>query len=979
MYIEGKIQGVDVIFTADTGANCSIISKRVYSAIPEAVRPAMQHSAVSSILGANGQPLQEIGKVMVEFQLHTLKMTAEVIVADIADEVLLGIDILKNSTSGPADILLSKGVIQMGGITIPCFTNDHRCKIRRVLAAEDMIIPARSESIIDVFVVDSPSSRLKQNRKSMVIEPTKSFHNKYSLAMASALVSPNKHGFCQVRIMNPCPEAQPIHQNSTIGIAESIDNDAVLNVISQSENGCEEIQNNSIRHIQANDHKSKDEKIPEKIPGTTIEVPAHLQEMYHDAVKGRTDSQKQLVASVLLECVQAFSRDENDLGQTHLAEHIIDTADARPIKQRPRKVPLAFANEERKVIDDLKSKGVIRNSTSCWASPIVLVKKSNGKIRPCVDYRKLNEVTRKDAYPLPLIQDCLDSVAGAKFFSTFDLTSGYHQVPVRKEDIHKTAFCTKYGLFEFNVMPFGVTNGPATFQRVMELALQGLNWLTCLIYLDDVIVHAETFEEHVERVREFLWRMIEANLKLRPNKCQLLKKKVGFLGHVISEEGVLPNPENVNKLKNWLPPRTVTEVRQFLGLASYYRRFIKDFAELAAPLTQLTRKGTTFVWSSDCDLAFHKLKSILISPEVMAFPNDVDDYILDTDASDRSIGAVLSQVQNGRERVIAYASRTLNKAERNYCVTDRELLAVKNFAEYFRQYLLGRTFKIRTDHRALVWLFSMREPKSRIARWIEILSAFDFQIEFRQGTKHGNADGMSRCLNPKACECEKSSIEPLKCGPCQKCLKREIDMAGNCSRVTKVNRIKRNSGGLWRLTQLCCSRFVVAILWLASYLSWIGLQGTKGGAQLHLRAVKTRAMALKEVAEVEERPTSKKPTDDQIGGGSWVPWSPAYKAEQLRKLQDDDPDISPVIQWIEGGITPSAQELAVCSPATRHLHLQSDLLSIDNNILIRCFPKKDGSGNLKQLLVPQTMRKEIVYHEHNTILSGHLGVKKTRE
>lgn len=389
----------------------------------------------------------------------------------------------------------------------------------------------------------------------------------------------------------------------------------------------------------------------------------------------------------------------------------------KPIKQPPRRVPLAFAEAEKECITQLEKQRVIRKSTSPWASPIVLVRKKNGKVRPCVDYRRLNAVTEPDAFPLPRIQDCLDSVAGSAIFSTFDLISGYQQIPMKESDIPKTAFVTKYGLYEFLTMPFGLMNAGARFQRLMEIVLQGLQWQSCLVYLDDIIEFSKDFPQHIEGIRQVLDKIQGAGLKLKPEKCHLFCPKATFLGHIVSEEGIQPNGENIRKILEWPTPQNVTEVRQILGLGSYYRRFVPNFAEIMRPLIDLTKKNKEFIWSESCEQTFKKLKQILTEPDILAYPlNDDGQFILDTDASDYAIGAVLSQVQNGREKVIFYGSRALNKSERNYCITDKELLALKNFIEYYRQYLLRRKFKVRTDHRALIWLFRTKKWNSEMDR-----------------------------------------------------------------------------------------------------------------------------------------------------------------------------------------------------------------------------------------------------------------------
>jgi len=266
----------------------------------------------------------------------------------------------------------------------------------------------------------------------------------------------------------------------------------------------------------------------------------------------------------------------------------------------------------------------------------------------------------------------------------------------------------------------------------------------CLVYLDDIIVYSSTVEEHLLRLRKLFDRLRIAKLKLKPSKCNLLRAEVNFLGHVVSGEGVSTDPGKIEVVRDWPTPSDVKKVRSFFGLASYYRRFVPTFAEIAAPLHTLTAKNKQFDWTSDCDRAFLRLKYALIFFPILAMPNVADPFLLDTDACDVSIGAVLSQVQNGIERVIAYASRSLSKPERNYCVTRKELLAIVCFTKTFQQYLLGRQFVIRTDHSALQWLRTTPEPIGQQARWCEILEEFDFQIVHRLGRLHRNADAMSR-------------------------------------------------------------------------------------------------------------------------------------------------------------------------------------------------------------------------------------------
>ena len=309
-------------------------------------------------------------------------------------------------------------------------------------------------------------------------------------------------------------------------------------------------------------------------------------------------------------------------------------------------------------------------------------------------------------------------------------------------------------------MPFGLTNAPATFERLIEKVLFGLQWEKCLCYLDDIIVFGETFDKTLENLKLVLNRFREANLTVKPKKCHLFQKSIEYLGHNISEEGISCSKNKVDAVLNWPVPNSKTELRSFLGLINYYRKYIKDLATITYPLTRLTQKNKPFIWSEECQISFEKIKELLVSAPILGYPQQDGQFILDTDGSQFGIGAVLSQVQNGTERVIAYASKSLNKAQQRYCTTFIELLAVVTFIRHFRHYLWGQHFIVRTDHASLTWLRNFKDPEGMIARWLTVLETYNFIIQHRKGSNHGNADAMSRIQN----HCYNDQQNPLS--PC---------------------------------------------------------------------------------------------------------------------------------------------------------------------------------------------------------------------
>ena len=428
-------------------------------------------------------------------------------------------------------------------------------------------------------------------------------------------------------------------------------------------------------------------------------------------------------------------------GSTSVAYHYIPTK-GTPVRVPPRRIPAHYKAEIEQQIQDMLRQGIIEVSSSPWMAPAVFVRKKSGEIRLCIDYRELNKQTTKDAYPLPLPDEVQDQLSSSTVFSTLDLQSGYWQVPVNPADMEKTAFCPGpgMGLFQFRRMPFGLSGAPGSFQRIMDTILRDLPFVTT--YIDDILVHSATEELHQDHLQQVFQRLADAGLTLRGRKCHIGLSSVSYLGHVFSGQGMSPDPQKVQSVENWAIPTDVTTLRRFLGLASYYRRYIARFADIAAPLHNLTQKGITFHWTPECEQAFFILKEKLVQAPILTFPKfdeGADMFELQTDASAVGVGAILEQGGH----VVAYASRALTKAERQYSVIQRECLAAVYAMKQFRHYLLGRKFKLMTDHAPLQWL-SAQKMEGLLCRWALAIQEYDFSIVYRKGSLNVNADSLSR-------------------------------------------------------------------------------------------------------------------------------------------------------------------------------------------------------------------------------------------
>ena len=615
-----------------------------------------------------------------------------------------------------------------------------------------------------------------------------------------------------------------------------------------------------------------------------------------------------------------FSKGVYDLGRTSLVQHDIVLENSTPVKQAPRRMTKEKQEAADAQIEENCKLGLAQKSNSPWASPLVMVRKKDGSLRMCIDYRSLNDRTVKDAYPLPRIQDTLDTLSDSRWYLTLDLASGYWQVELTPEARAKSAFCSCKGLFEWTVMPFGLCNAPATFDRLMDRVLTGLQWGICLVYLDDVIVLGSTVEQMIDRLGQVFAQLRAAGLKLKPSKCFLFKRKVSYLGHVVSARGVATNPAKVQSIQSWPVPKNVHEVRQFVGLASYYRRYVQGFASIARPLHDLTKKGVQFCWTDECQQAFDELKCHLVNAPILGYPLGNGQMILDTDASNNGIGAVLSQMQGGEERVLAYASKTLSGPQRNYCTTRKELLAVVNYTSHFHQYLLGRPFIVRMDHSSLRWLVNFKQPKGQLARWLEKLSEFNFKVEHRPGKQHGNADALSWRPCPTSCPCQLQGTTG------------EASCIHQCSPPESLVLVSKE------------------------------LSADNSSSDTEYLSMET---------------TSEDEGSDDVCISIVTPFT-GWTSEELRQAQGTDPDIGPIVRWLgENDTKPARCFIGHWSPASKSYCVQWDRLLLKDGILVRKFLSSDARETWKQVILPRVFRDRVLEQLHDTPSGGHFGVDRT--
>lgn len=903
----------------DTGADVCTLPFHLYEAIPKAERPELRPT-LANIKGANGSPIACLGTTTIELQIHHRMYKQLFHVCPNDTMGILGMDFMYDYDVVP---IASKNQLFIQDREIPVFDLRGTPMRHRVVLRRTVKLRPGQRTVIQGKILGKGdiSGRIT------LVEPVSRLYGKTGVLAAKVVCTTSAHSV-PLELYNPGESDTIIYKNTLMAVLQDVHATKTWEAFSKDAKA--KVMQVGVCSVTVDDG---DEQIP---------IPAHLEKMYQNNNDGLDREADDQFRKLLNEYQDVFATHNQDMGSTNLVRHHIDTGDERPVKHRPRRMPQTQFEESQRQVEALHATGRVRPSTSPWGSNVLLVKKKDGSWRMCIDYRELNTKTRNvDPYLLPRIDDTIDSLGRAKYFCTLDLIQGYHQVEMTEESKTKTAFIVPRMVpshWEFNYMPFGVQGGPSTFQRLMDQLLSGLEHRVALAYLDDIIVFGPTPSACIGHLKLVFERLREAGLKLKPKKCEFFKTEILYLGHVISGEGIKCDPAKIEAIRKWKPPRTPRQTKVFLGTVNYYNRFIKNFSHHAQPLFQISRKHHRFDWTRECQESFEKLKQALIEAPVMAYPQDDGLYVLDTDASGFAIGGVLAQMQEdsdtgeSEERVIAYGSRTLHKSELRYCTRRRELLAIVHFVKAFRPYLYGRKVLIRTDHASLKYIKTLRDPSDQFMRWIERLEETEYTIEIRQGSKHCNADGLSRM--------------PELDTPCdgKRCI---------CEGVQTLERTGTEGDDYKVMSPAFADE----------------------DTEDEVATVRVAALTANIVRKANGK--QHRLSDDAVRVNV-IQFQQLWTSEEMAAEQQLDTDIQLLYQAKhENAERPRWNEISGGSSALNAYWLEWKRLELVDNMLYRRWENRDGSETHLQLLLPHKYQELMSQHFHDSPGAAHMGRRRT--
>ena len=916
LYIMAQLQnnevGVPMKLLIDCGSSMSLLDERMYEQIPDNMKPEIRQTG-KQIKFADGSVQKSSGIVRIPVQVGNKVSQIDFLLGKYTDQAILG---MNNIHDLALKIDFENMLVTQGDYYFPVHDIRDSLVGRKVIVRRTVVIPPRTQQIVQASVenlenkfVFSEQPAILETNCNLVTEvgiiPAKSVHQDIDESIPVMLYNPH-----DVEITLP----------DDMVVGELADVDILTDQETEASRAAIEARN-----------KSKSAQLPDYLKATFEANSEHL-----------SKSEKIQFKQFLIDYQDVFAKDDFDLGKCNLVFHKIETGNAKPVKIPPRRLSPEARAAADKIVQELLDRGLVEHSKSEWSAPIVMTRKKDNSYRLCCDFRGCNAVSKSDSWPQPNIHETLESLGECRIYTVCDLASGYWQIPLHPDSVEKSAFCTRRGLFQWKVLPFGLKSATATFQRLLETILGNMRFTSCLVYVDDLIVYAKDFETNIARLRDLFDKLRGANLKVKGKKCHFFQTSVEYLGHKISGSGIETCADKVQAIKDWEIPRTKKAVRSFLGVTGFYRRFIEHYSTIAKPLTLLTADKADYVWTPECQVAFDCLKERLTSSPVLGFPRAKGRYILHTDASDCGLGCTLQQEQDGQLVVIAYGSKTLGPSEMLYCTTKKELYAIVFFIHQYRHYIANDKFLVVTDHSSLRYWQRFRHAEGQLGRWLSSLSSYDFEVDTIPGKSNTAADGLSR----KHEEC-------IQLGR-KKCL---------CPTFKELE-------------------FEPPVVLDSKTYAEIGVQTECPG---HNKIIQCKSISVEpfvQFQEVEVETKSCQTSVIEVPGdiqyARVVSFLPFLTVDEIVKSQEEDPDIGPVLRSLaKSSVKPDWGEISHLSTESKILYSEWQRLVIKNGMLYRRWESEKGDLCWLQLAVPRKYWELVLQNCHDHVTTGHSGSART--
>ena len=899
----------------DSGADLNIISTHYLDKLPVHLKNKIKYKN-SEVYCANGSTARVLGEIALPVDIVNTKVSVKFHVMDEGhDNVYLGIPFLRqhsailtfgNSDQNLLSMLLGMSVFSENFVEIQPYTE---AVISGILQAP----------------VPSPSQGY--------CFPTNGTYGKGFMAAHAAVTAYDNS--IPVRLFNSQPFKITINKGERIASFQIFDTDIELLPY-----------DNQAPHINSLSSEIHDSGI-KATPSHTVELNLENSEL--------EDGQKQQLQNLVSEFSDCFVNPaDGKLGLTDLVECKIETVPGTvPVCKYPYRLAPHMREAMGRILEEQVDKGLIEESTEgAWASPALLVKKSSGDFRLVIDYRGLNSSLIPQNLRIPRIDEVFDTIGEnqPQFFSVLDCTQGFHQVPLDKDSRDKTAFITPMGKYRYKTMPQGMRNAPVVFQSLMDLVLRGIQFKYVMVYIDDICIFSSSFEQHLAHLREVFSRLRRANLKLHPKKCKFAVQEVNYLGHVLSPQGIQPNPDKVKAIISFPTPSKLKQLRSFLGMIGYYRKFIRNFGVIAKVLYDLTKKDVPYVWSDECEKAFQELKGKMLSYDVLVFPNFKKPFLLATDASISGLGACLSQEVNGVYRPVGFAGRGLTSAERNYTTTEQECLAVIWAIQHFRVYLEGQHFELHTDHNALRYILTSKDPRGRIARWVTFLQQFDYSVKHVKGKENVVPDALSR----RDYDFTRTQEDEA------------IDRYPDLGVISLHNNLEKSNIAV-KPTKVSFSSLIDTVEYDShSPVSSLANQGAHFGDKDTpvWGAIKTKAPS-----KINARREKLRPTLTQKAAEHFEEID--LSRENIRREQMRDPECKLIIKYLTLGTLPDSD-----TDARSILLRQEDYIIIDGLLYHIFTPTGSKPSAQAQLVIPQNLKVHFLRLYHDNDLGAHVGNNK---